>query len=181
MAKLIEECGSANDVSSDRLPPTWRHCLPQLYDAYAGICAYLCVYIERVTGARTTDHFVARSREPHLAYEWSNFRLACSLMNSRKGAVAEVLDPCEIEDGWFELGLPGFGVKPGSGLSPTVRRAVEVTIAKLGLDDWECRDLRRKHILDYQTGRVDLRWLERESPFVARELRRCGLLLGDGD
>lgn len=27
--------------------------------------------------------------------------------------------------------------------------------------------------------RLDLRWLERESPFVARELRRCGLLLAE--
>jgi hypothetical protein len=50
---------------------------------------------------------------------------------------------------------------------------------KKRLDDWECRQLRCRHILDYQTGRVDLRWLERESPFVARELRRCGLLLPD--
>jgi hypothetical protein len=179
LESLIAEYGSEDLVPSERLPATWRACLPQLYERYGGICAYVCVMIERVTGARTTDHFVARSSDPRLAYEWSNFRLCCSLMNARKGAVAEVLDPCAVEDGWFELSLPGFGVRAAPDLLPALRQAVELTIARLGLDDWDCRDLRRKHFLYYQTGRVDLRWLEYESPFVARELRRLDLLLAE--
>ena len=46
---------------------------------------------------------VARSMRWDQVYEWRNYRLACSLMNARKGAVASVLDPFEIEDGWFAI------------------------------------------------------------------------------
>ena len=55
---------------------------------------------------------VAKSMRWDQVYEWANYRLACSLMNARKDAIASVLDPFEIEDGWFALelvGVPGRG------------------------------------------------------------------------
>lgn len=77
------------DASASNLKPTWRACLDDLHEAYDGICAYLCIYIARVL-LPTTDHFVCKSAPEHgrhLAYEWTNYRLACSLMNSRKGQI----------------------------------------------------------------------------------------------
>src|SRR5437870_2757527 len=70
--------------SRTALEPYWRKCLPELYDAYDGTCAYVAVFFEWVTGGATVDHFAAKSRRPRLAYEWRNYRLVCSRMNSRK-------------------------------------------------------------------------------------------------
>ncbi len=89
-----------NDLSLDqplppetRIPAYWRDCLDQLHVSYAGVCAYLAVFVERVTGVGSVDHFIAKSALAGRAYEWGNYRLACAIMNSRKRDYDDVLDP----------------------------------------------------------------------------------------
>ncbi len=55
-----------------KLPNKWTHSNKQLWAAYGGVCAYLAIYFEWVTGASSTDHFVAKSRNAGDAYEWNN-------------------------------------------------------------------------------------------------------------
>ena len=56
--------------SAKPLPPKtvistcWRDCLDELYTLYNGTCAYLAVHFERVTGAGSVDHFIAKSPMP---------------------------------------------------------------------------------------------------------------------
>ena len=78
--------GSKEAIPVSEFPPYWRRSLDDLLAAYHRICSYLCLYIPRGTGARSVDHMVPKSTAWDQAYEWHNFRLACSLMNSRKGA-----------------------------------------------------------------------------------------------
>jgi hypothetical protein len=105
-------------------------------------------------------------------YEWSNYRLACSLMNSRKGAIPDVLDPFEIEDGLFALELVDFQVVAGGGVTEEVKAEVENTIKRLGLSDRVCCDARAEYAQDYWEGHISLDYLCRHAPFVAKELRR---------
>jgi hypothetical protein len=162
----------------------WRRCLSQLWEAYGGICSYLAVRIPPGTGARSVDHLAPRSKRPELTYEWSNFRLVCSLMNSRKGAFEDVLDPCEIEDGWFTLELSSLEVLPHPDLKPALRKKVESTIERLKLNDPECVAARAEHYDAYLEHQRDallgltLDRLRRWSPFVAKELTRQGLVTG---
>ena len=107
--------------------------------AYDQICAYMTVYIEKVTGAATVDHMIPRSVEWRQVYEWDNYRLACSLMNSRKNDAIGVLDPFHVKSGWFELEFVSFQVKPATTLSASIRNRVEKTIARLRLNDRECQ------------------------------------------
>ncbi len=158
------------------LPAYWRRCLDDLHTAYRGICAYACIYIDRATGARSVEHFVAKSSDPLLAYEWSNYRLACSLVNSRKGAFADVLDPFEIEDGWFVLEFSFLQILPDPSLDPELRTRVQETIVRLGLHTKECRDARAEYFDDYVLGHIDFHYLERKSPFVAKEMKRQALV-----
>jgi uncharacterized protein (TIGR02646 family) len=163
-----------------KLPPLWRECLTDLHRAYSGICAYAAIYID-VTGSPGVDHYVAKSSDRRLAYEWSNYRLACGLMNARKGAFDEVLDPFEIEDGWFLLNEIDGGVRPNPDLEPPVRKRVQDTIDRLGLDGSEFRQHRLAYIDGFEAGRMDFDWLRNQSPFVARELVRIGAVpRGDG-
>lgn len=155
------------------LPPYWREALPQLHRSYGGICAYLSIRIPFGVGSRSTDHFVAKSREVALTYEWSNYRLACSLMNARKGSFTDILDPFEIQDGWFVLELSALQVLPSPDLPENLQQAVQATIDRLDLNDDECLKARGEAFDNFlQHGSP--RSLEKQSPFLARELRRQG-------
>ena len=167
---------SRDEIPASKYPPYWREMLGDLMESYHRICAYLCLYIPRGTGAPSVDHAVAKSHRWDQIYEWSNYRLVCSLMNARKGAAACVLDPFEIEEGWFVLELVEFQVLPGDGLSDEITRAVANTIERLRLNDHELCKARAKYAEDYWNERIRLDYLERHAPFVARELRRQHLL-----
>jgi hypothetical protein len=166
------------DLSSPEgeLRPHWRHCASQLWEAYRGICAYSCLYIPRGTGARSVDHFLPKSRRRELAYEWSNYRLACGRMNARKNDLEDVLDPFEVQDGWFALELSTLQVIPGEGLSEELRARVQGTIDRLDLNGGEFTQQREEYFTLLQEGSVDLRFIVRHCPFLAKELLRQGVV-----
>ncbi|WP_324562806.1 hypothetical protein [Plasticicumulans sp.] len=157
----------------------WRHCLVHLHAAYDGICAFLGVYIEPVTGARTVEHFRPKRTHPQLAYEWSNYRLVCNTLNGRKGDHEDVLDPFTLAPDTFCIEFTSGRIYPDPVLEarePVTFAAAEATIRRLRLDDAECRGVRTAHFGDYLAGDVSADFLRRHSPFVWYELRRQGLL-----
>jgi hypothetical protein len=162
------------DIPPDRFPPYWVDCLDELMSAYDQICAYSCFRIHPVTGARSADHFVARSRSWRRVYEWSNYRLCSSRLNARKNDFSGVLDPFQIKPGWFQLELLGFEVQPDPSLPESIRKKVQRTIDRLHLNDF--RHAREERAALYRSGEVSLRVLKMESPFVAFELHRQGRL-----
>jgi len=175
--KKVREPGLAflkERKGDEPLEPHWTKALDDLMSAYHEICAYSCFRIHPITGARSTDHFAAKSLDAELAYEWSNYRLCCSRLNSRKRAFDDVLDPFLIQTGWFQLELVGFQVLPDPELPEVRKREVQDTIDRLGLNDF--RSEREAHAEDYWHEEISLKVLRRESPFVAEELRRHGRL-----
>jgi len=165
----------AEDIPPDKLPTLWTKALGDLHDRYGRMCAYVCIYIEPITGSGTVDHWTPKSVDPGLAYEWKNYRLACSKMNARKGTHTNLIDPFEVKDGWFELEFLTFEVLPCPTLPPALVSRIDNTIAEFDLNCLECRNLREQYVQDYFDG-VPLWHLERRSPFIARELRRQGRL-----
>ena len=170
--------GSMQAIPAGRFPPYWRRSLNDLLNAYHRICSYLCLYIPRATGARSVDHMVPKSTAWNQACEWSNYRLACSLMNARKGDVAAVLDPFDVEDGWFALELVGFQVLPGEGLATRDFATVTETIRCLRLNDQECCLARAEYAEAYWCKEITIDYMRRHAPFVASELCRQNRLLG---
>ena len=161
------------DIPASALPDLWAAAnLLKLYEAYNGTCAYLAIRIPRAVGSRTVDHRVAKNQSPELAYEWSNYRLACSLMNSRKATFNDVLDPFEVHDEWFELDPVGRQVLPAQGLSPDIEAKVQDTIDRLELNDYECCAARSEWLDPFLENGLPFALLEKWSPFVAREVRR---------
>lgn len=43
------------DIPAAKLPDYWTHALDDLLGSHHRVCAYVCVYIERVTGASSVD------------------------------------------------------------------------------------------------------------------------------
>lgn len=172
--KKVAEC--AEEIPPAKLPRYWGRCAKELHARYQGFCAYLSIFIPLPLGAGTVDHMAPKSREVGLAYEWSNYRLACSLMNSRKQAFADVLDPCEIGDGWFQLHPVTLTVHPATELDDGTKQRIQATIDRLRLNDGDCRDDRKRRLENYKSYKLPLDYLaEREAPFLAREIRRLGL------
>lgn len=163
-----------DDIPAKEFPPYWTEALNDLMEAYDWTCAYSCFRIHPVTGRRSVDHFAAKSRQWEKVYEWSNYRLASSLLNARKNDFGDVLDPFEIVDGWFQLELVGFQVLPDPTLKHAIRERVQRTIDRLGLNDF--RRARERDAENYWSGEISWRVLSEESPFVAKELRRQGRL-----
>ncbi len=157
-----------------KLNPFWRDCLDDLYNSYNGTCAYLAVFFERCMGGGTVDHFVAKSKRVDKAYEWNNYRLACSIMNSRKRDFDDVIDPFEMVNGWFYLELVSGRIYP----NPDCRDAEKVkkTIDRLGLDDSMNREMRARHYQGYRERLYTADYLKKFSPFVYQEAERQKLL-----
>jgi len=158
------------------IAPHWRACLDELYASYGGICAYLAVHFERVTGAGSVDHFIAKSSTPTMAYEWSNYRLACSRMNSCKREYDDALDPFSVVNGWFHLELVSGRIFANPNLTHDQSYQVNATIKRLGLDEPGSREMRARHYLDYCRGEYVADFLRKRSPFVWMEANRQGLL-----
>ncbi|OQD49156.1 hypothetical protein BWZ29_12060 [Enterobacter cancerogenus] len=152
----------------------WVDCLDDLYSSYSGVCAYVAVHFERITGNGSVDHFAAKSTRADLAYEWTNYRLSCSRMNSRKNNYDDVLDPFDVNDGDFFLELVTGAIYPNPS-SPRIDE-VTATITRLKLDATDCRSLRSKHFDLYRTGDISANYLRRMSPLVWYEANRQGLL-----
>ena len=154
----------------------WRECSRDLHDRYGGICAYSCHWIAFDTGWRQVEHFKPKDRYPNLGYEWSNFRLVCGLLNGRKG-LREIMDPFEVEDGWFTINFPSLLVKASRELSVELQARVEKTRDILGLnDEATCLKSRARYIEDFCRNRIPFEVLIRDAPFLAKELQRQDLV-----
>jgi 5-methylcytosine-specific restriction endonuclease McrA len=172
--RFMKRANTRDKLQPEDFPTYWTKVLPELKTAYNHICAYSCFRIHPVTGTATVDHFAPKSRHWDQVYEWNNYRLACSQLNSWKKDYGDVLDPFEIEDDWFVLELLGFQVLPNPQLEASLNKLVNETIARLRLNEF-CK-AREERAYEYWDGDISLKILEREAPFVARELCRQGRL-----
>lgn len=152
----------------------WRRCLDDLYAAYGGVCAYTCHWIPLDTGSDTVEHFVPKSINSKLAYEWSNYRLVCGRMNGRKGDNQDVLDPFKIADGIFELQFPSLDLKINAVVAGKDMKLAKSTIERLKLNDDRCVRSRFEWLRQYAEADLSLRSLRRMAPLLAREVARQG-------
>lgn len=160
------------------LPTYWRATNKDLWRAYGGVCAYLCIYFDWALGAASTDHFVAKSAHAGQAYEWLNFRLSCLGANRQKNRFDDVLDPFELEGNTFEMNLVSGEIAPSARLEldAPLRVQAEDTIRRLDLNAEETKAMRAGHVSDFLANDVSADYLRRHSPFVWCELVRQGWL-----
>ncbi|MGE6762786.1 hypothetical protein ACQKGO_32545 [Corallococcus interemptor] len=160
-----------NAKSLSRPPAYWRRCNDQLAAAFLERCAYTAMYL----GAPgTVDHFISLEEDRRLAYEWTNFRYSAGWLNSRKQALvsARLMDPFEVEDGWFALLLPSLQLQVTERCPPKLRERAAETLRLLGLDhDERVVRYRRQWLEEYERRRVTLDYLEDKAPLVARAVR----------
>ncbi|MBC5793702.1 MULTISPECIES: hypothetical protein [Sphaerospermopsis] len=154
----------------------WRRALPDLYKACNHICVYSAEWIPYQTGSPAVDHFIPKSVKPELAYEWDNFRLICSKINSNKGTKEEIIDPFFLPIDSFILDFPSMVIKPNPNLLEPLKKRVIYTIKELKLNEETWRLGRSDKLVDYCKNEYSLDFLKRRYPFIAYELERQGLV-----
>ena len=177
--RWIEESGldSTQPVPvGKKVKPLWQVCLPELLEAYGRICAYVCIYIEEVTGSATVEHFVPKSRRLDLAYEWSNYRLVCGAMNGSKSNFEDVLDPFTLKKRTFQLNLVSGAILVNTKLTTLSKTKALETVSRLKLDSPKCRRLRLRYFNKYIQNQIDAGYLQEHAPFVYLEMKRQNLL-----
>ena len=158
-----------------RPQPCWSDCLPHLRHAFRNLCGYAAMRIE---SKGTVDHFQswARTKEtrPELAYEWTNYRFCSASINSLKNKFDEdVLDPFEVQDGWFRVALPDMQLLLTDRVPATHRARAETTLTRLQLSHGE--DLvefwRARYDQYKERGEPILNMMDEWAPLVARAIR----------
>ena len=154
----------------------WKKIHNELYQLYAGVCSYCASWTPRHQGGHpdhtSVDHFIPKSEQPAMAYEWANFRLCRARLNANKSNSMEVIDPYYIANGWFQIDFATFLIVASSGLSSLVRGYVDETIGILRLNDNDYVNERVEVIKLYSLDHITINNLNFRYPFIAEEIRR---------
>ncbi len=154
----------------------WTEIHDDLYRDYKGICAYCASWTPRSPGGRldhtSVDHFLPKSLNPLLAYEWDNFRLCRARLNANKGDQLSVIDPLYVINGWFTLDFTTFLIAPNDSSPAYIQYHVNESITTLGLNADDYVNERIGVIKEYCLGSTSLSDLKSFYPFIATEIVR---------
>lgn len=174
-ARRPGEAWRARNPSASRPRDKWSPFRPALAEGFANRCGYTAMLLPN---GGTVDHFRSYRTHPELAYEWSNYRYAAAWINSAK-KTADVLDPYEVGDGWFEVLLPSLQLVATDKVPPERKALVERTLARLPIAHDE-RVVRWRGIWYrmYREGELTLAGLRRVAPLIAEaEEKRLATLV----
>jgi hypothetical protein len=151
----------------------WSAVTTEIHAAYSGICAYTCFYL---ASPWSIDHFERKETHPHLAYEWSNYRLCSPRVNNYKANNPNLYDPAKLEPNWFILDFPSCLVRLGPSVPYDKVEILENTLRFLKINDDDFFVQERCDIMMlYADGSVTLQFLNRRYPFLAQEITRKNL------
>jgi hypothetical protein len=152
----------------------WRDIKADLYQLYKSVCAYTGEWFPEP--AASVDHFIPTSKEPRLAYEWDNYRLTTQKMNNIKGNKTDLIDPFEVQLGWFVLDFPSCYIKSCMEITDIEDKKVRDTINALELNSYERTDTRYNIIQEYINGKMNFDFLRINYPYIAYEIERQNLI-----
>jgi hypothetical protein len=144
----------------------WSPFKLQLAEAFRDLCAYSAMHAP----IATVDDFVSVSEDRRLAYAWSNYRYCAGWLNAAKQNLRskELLDPFEIEDGWFEILLPSLQLVMTDAVPKRQRARAETMLRRLHLsNDERVIRQRREWLRMYEDRELSLEGPARKAPLIA--------------
>jgi hypothetical protein len=139
----------------------WSPFLSHLAEGFSHLCGYSAMLDP--TGG-TVDHYLS----------WTNYRFASHILNSSKRtADGTVLDPYEVQRGWFEIILPSLQLRVTDRIPAEHRARAEFTLKRLKLGDGEkVVRWRQLYYERYRSGQLSLEGLREIAPLVAEAVER---------
>lgn len=137
-------------------------------DGFRNLCAYSAMF----EPVGTVDHYQSCDADRNQAYEWGKLSLCFRMDKQHKQNVdVTVLDPLQVEDGWFEILLPSLQLVLTDAVPPDEKDRAEYTLTRLHLrDDERVIRQRREWYRMYQEGELTLDGLEKKAPLIARAI-----------
>lgn len=160
-----------NSTSTKRPPAYWNKFTADLRNGFKGLCGYAAMLDP--TGG-TVDHYLSYKNHRQLAYEWDNYRFASGTLNSsKKNADDTVLDPCQVQAGWFEILLPSLQMQVTDAVPAALRAKAEYTLKRLQLRDGERIIRWRQSWYEmYKDGQLTLDGLRQVAPLIADAVKK---------
>jgi len=161
---------SKKNPTAARPKDYWSKFKFALADGFGQRCGYSAMYEPN----GSVDHFISCKNNMGLAYEWNNYRYAQEWLNKSKQTVdSEILDPYEVQDGWFEIRLPSLQLHVTDKVPPADRVRAEYTLIRLHLrDDERILRQRREWYRMYQAGEISLVGLRKKAPLIAAAVEK---------
>ena len=151
---------------NERPKDYWTPFRPTLAQCFRNLCAYSAMW----EPVGTVDHFTSCDEDRSQAYEWDNYRYCAAWINSSKGNVpaCKLLDPFDIEDGWFELHLPSLQLRVSDSIPDEFRERAEYALTRLHLrDDERIMRQRSEWYRMYRSGQLSRDGLAEKAPLIA--------------
>ena len=162
----------------DRPKDFWSPFRPDLRRGFGLRCGYYAMYVHDGQVDHSTSWKTCKENgTPELVYEWDNFRFVDGALNSRKKTLDDqVLDPFEVQSGWFEVELPTLFLRVVA-VPPARQSAARLTLEKLELDQGSrALELRWEWYEAHRRG-MPLPLLHEKAPLVAQAVERW---IGEG-
>lgn len=158
----------------NRNPPSyWLACEAQLRRVFASRCGWAAVFVT----SGQVEHFVSIARclkphgDPQLIYEWANYRYVMPELNSSKKNRAELLDPYDVQPGWFRLSLPSLELQVSTDIPAEFEHRLANTLEQLKLDRHpKLVRLREEWLGMYRRGEIECAGVQRFDPMLAQAL-----------
>jgi len=167
--------GRANPASN-KFPAHWRKYQPQLAAGFHDRCGWWAMRI--ADGA--VDHYLSKKFHRKLAYDWNNYRyISTSVNSSKRNHDDDVIDPFDVQPGWFEVQLPSMLLRRTSLVPTALQVKADFTIQKLRLvSGHKVRRNRRAWYEDYKKGLISDAGLAAYAPLVAEAVTKWKLTKG---
>ena len=160
----------AANPGSKRFPALWQKYQPQLAEGFHDRCGWWGMRI--ADGA--VDHYLSKKFHRDRAYDWTNYRyISTSVNSSKRNKDDKVLDPFDIQPGWFEVQLPSMLLKRTALVPAALQAKADFTIKELRLvSGHKVRRNRRAWYEDYKNGRITDAGLAAYAPLVAEAVTK---------
>jgi hypothetical protein len=173
MVRVPGKLWLSSNPKSDNFPDHWKHCFGALAEGFGHLCGYSAMHVSEL-GA-VVDHYLSKSKHRDLAYEWSNYRYASSKINSRKHTLDDqILDPFEVQDGWFEVQLGSWQLIMTEAIPQDERDRAQFTMDHLQIQTGrDALNDRRMHYRMFLEGQATLAALQSHAPLVYRAVKEA--------
>ncbi len=163
---------AANPAKRKSFPAHWIMFEAEIEAGFACRCGWWAMRIQ----SGTVDHFLSKNKAAnrHLVYEWANYRHAAPTLNSSKKELdAQVLDPFEVQPGWFEVLLPSMQLIRTAAVPVHLQAKADFTLEKLKLVSGpKVRRNRFRYYEDFKKGKLTFPGLQDYAPLIADAVAR---------
>lgn len=158
----------AENPGAPRPRDYWSPFRAVLAEGFGHRCGFTAMHLPE----GTVDHLKSYRTHPELAYAWSNYRYVAHWINAAK-KTAEVLDPYEVGEGWFEVLLPSLQLVMTDKVPPERRELAVRTLKALPIaHDERVMRQRRAWYRMYQEGKLNLAGLREVAPLIAAAVEK---------